>query len=91
MLLQKRHDTAIEFEFVMGHPCPVTGSPPKEPEEAPSSPPSQGLLLCAKEERYRCGGSPICWSVNDKSAAESSSAEPDPGGFVKDGRRNDER
>jgi hypothetical protein len=46
MLLQNRHDDAIESEIVMGRPCPITRFPPKEPEEAPRSPPSQGLLLC---------------------------------------------
>ena len=48
MLLQKRHEAAIESGFVMGRPCPITGSP-QEPEEAPESPPSQGLLFCLNE------------------------------------------
>ena len=39
MLLQKIHEAAIEVEFVMGRPCPITTwFPPKEPEEAPSPP-----------------------------------------------------
>ena len=45
MPLQKRHEAAIEFEFVMVFP-PITGSPLRNPKK-PQSPPSQGLLLCA--------------------------------------------
>ena len=48
MLLQKRHEAAIEVEFVMGRPCPITTwFPPKEPEEAPSPPRLRGFFFCA--------------------------------------------
>ena len=33
MLLQKRHEGAIEFGFVMGRPCPITGSPLRNPKK----------------------------------------------------------
>ena len=49
MLLQKRHEAAIEFEFVMGRPCPITTWFPLRNPKKPRVPPSQGLLFCLNE------------------------------------------
>ena len=63
MPLQKRHEAAIEFEFVMVFP-PITGSPLRNPKK-PRVPPSQGLLLCAP-----FGGPAVADVVPHKSMGE---------------------
>ena len=53
MLLQKRHEAAIEVEFVMGLPCPITTGSPKGTRRTPKSPRLRGFFF-ARHSRSHC-------------------------------------